>query len=184
MSAAPDTPSQDTGACADFTDRDAARHAIRELEDQGIPRSRILVGGQAPDQDSAPMATGAQDKQTVNSMWRLGVRGTVLGFIGGGLAGGLLGAAVWSPMTPVWFFLAVAFAVFGTGLGLLWSFMIGKGEGDHMGTVYDDPAADQPTMVTVRTDDPGRLESLLDTLAAAGGDNPRRVPQESDRSER
>jgi hypothetical protein len=175
---------QQTGAYAEFTDRDSASEAVSRLERSGVPRSRILIDEHAPDQSSTPIDTEVRDKRTMTSLWTLGSRGLVLGLIGGAIFGAVLGSLVWSPMSPAWILLAVGLGVFGAGLGLLWSFLIGKGEGTHMGTVYDEPAADQPTRITVRSDDPAEVERYLETLEAAGGRHLRRVPEEADKPER
>lgn len=178
------TSPQQTGAYAEFTDDHDARRAVQELEGKGVPRSHIIVSAHAPDQSGAPINTEERDKATVGSLWGLGWRGVVAGFIGGAIIGAALGSIVWSPMTPAWVLLALALAVFGSGIGLLWSFLIGQGEAEHMGTIYDQPAADQPTRITVRTDDPEAIDRLLETLEAAGGANIRRVPDSTDRPER
>lgn len=178
------TSPQETGAYAEFTDDHDARRAVQALEDKGVPRSDILIDAHAPDQSGAPLDTEARDKQTVGTLWGLGWRGILLGFLAGAIIGAVVGSLVWSPMTAAWILLSIAFAVFGSGIGLLWSFLIGKGEGSHMGTVYDEPAADEPTRITVRTDDPETVERLLETLEAAGGANIRRVPESADRPKR
>lgn len=178
------SPEQEIGAYAEFPENHHARRAVQALESRGVPRNHILISGHAPDQSSAPLDTESRDKGTIGSMWRLGTRGLVLGFLGGAVFGALLGALVWTPMTAAWMLLSIGLAVFGAGLGLMWSFLIGQGEGEHMGTVYDEPAADAPIAITVRADDPKQIDELLKTLEEAGGQNLGRVPEGADRPRR
>lgn len=177
-------PQPTTGASAEFGDDRAVRRAVQELERAGVARTRILVSGVAPDQSSTPIDTSVRDQRMITNLWNLAVRGAVLGLIGGAVFGAVLGSLIWSPMSPAWLLLSVGMAVFGIGLGMLWSLLIGKGESTHMGTVYDEPAADQPTTVTVRPEDPDQVDRLVHMLEEAGGRNVRRMPSEADRPER
>ncbi len=177
-------PRPGDGAYAEFDDKDAARQAVRSLEELGVPRTRIFVD-HAPDQDPTPIDTEERDKRILSRLAQFFVGGAIAGLVAGAVVGALAGLLIWGTETQAWTLLAVGAALFGMGLGVLWSLLIGKGESDRTpGTVYDRPAAAAPITIIARPEDGDDVDDLLRALDSVGGQNLQRVPADADLPER
>ena len=141
-----------------------ARSALVALERHGVEAAHIELDGPGAAWAELPITNDEQGHADLAIERRLERRGG-LGFVLGAVVGGLVVAGLahlLSDSDSAWIGGMIAGAIFGGGLGFLWSGFAGLAVNEGFADTYAAPAdVDAPTIVVVHDEDPDAVVQTL-----------------------